>query len=77
MGYVRVNGLIGRSEVESTDVTFLVDTGAFYSAIPPRLADGLNLKASLDSELTLADKRRVKAGITLAYLSTRDHMDSR
>lgn len=72
MGYVRVKGSIGRSEVESTDVTFLVDTGAFYSAIPPKLADELNLKAFLETELTLADGRRVRAGITLAYIKLLD-----
>jgi|GEM_PF-5406056 len=40
-------------------------TKLFYSTIPLKLADGLNLKAFLDAELTSADKLRIKTGMRL------------
>ena len=72
MGYVRVKGLIGRSEKEAVEVEFLADMGVFYTVISPGLAEKLGIKAVGEAELTLADKRKVKAGITIAYMKFLD-----
>jgi len=49
-----------------------VDTGAFYTVIMPNLARELGLEAQEISELTLADKRTVQAGVTVAYMKLLD-----
>ncbi len=72
MGYTRVKGLIGRRKGECEEVEFLVDTGAFYTIIPPALAEKLSIKAVEVAELTLADKRKVMAGVTVAYIKLLD-----
>jgi clan AA aspartic protease len=72
LGYVRVKGLIGRRRGEAEEVEFLVDTGSFYTVIPPALAEELKIKAVERAELILADKRRVEAGITVAYMKLLD-----
>lgn len=69
MGYVRVSGLIGnptRTIVKET--YFLADTGAFYTTIPPRLAEDLDVKPLAKTKLTLADKRSVEVDTALAYI---------
>jgi len=72
LGYARVKGLIGKRKGEGEEVEFLVDTGAFYTIIPPTLAERLHVKAVEVTELTLADKRRVMAGVTVAYIKLLD-----
>jgi len=72
MGHVRVRGLIGRTRTRTAEVEFLVDTGAFYTVIMPSLARELGLEAQEISELTLADKRTVQAGVTVAYMKLLD-----
>jgi len=72
MGHVRVRGLIGRTRTRTAEVEFLVDTGAFYTVIMPNLARELGLEAQEISELTLADKRTVQAGVTVAYMKLLD-----
>lgn len=72
MGYVRVRGLIGRRKEVVREVEFLVDTGAFYTVIPPRLAAELGLESQEVASLTLADSRTVEAGITVAYIKLLD-----
>jgi len=72
LGYVRVRGLIGRRRCEAEEVEFLVDTGSFYTVIPSALAEELKIKAVEKTELILADKRRVEAGITVAYMKLLD-----
>jgi len=72
LGYVRVRGLIGRRRREAEEVEFLADTGSFYTVIPSALAEELKIKAVEKTELILADKRRVEAGITVAYMKLLD-----
>jgi len=72
MGHVRARGLIGRTRTRTEEVEFLVDTGSFYTVITPSLARELGLEAQETSELTLADKRKVQAGVTVAYMKLSD-----
>ncbi|MEM3430476.1 MAG: aspartyl protease family protein [Candidatus Bathyarchaeia archaeon] len=72
MGHVRVRGFIGRKRSRMEEVEFLVDTGAFYTVLTPSLAKRLGLEAQEVSELTLADKRVVQAGVTVAYMRLLD-----
>jgi clan AA aspartic protease len=73
MGYVRANVLIGSADGSVIkSVEFLADTGAYYTTIPPKLAEELNIKPMAKTKLTLADKRVVEAGISLAYIKILD-----
>jgi len=69
LGFVRVRALLGspeRAKVEETD--FLVDTGSYYTALPPKLTESLAIKPVAKVELLLADKRRVEAQLSYAYM---------
>jgi clan AA aspartic protease len=68
MGIVKVNGLIGRSEEELTEVEFLVDTGGFYTALPAHLRDELRLIPGASGLTQLADSSIVEVELTWAYL---------
>lgn len=72
MGYVRVKGLIGTDKATAKEVELLVDTGTFYTILPPKLAKELGIEAYRRTELTLADKRIVEAGMSLAYMKLID-----
>ena len=54
------------------EVEFLVDTGAFHSAIPKDLAADMHLEAAGEVAVTLADKRIVRVPISLAYMKVLD-----
>ncbi|MCP8313685.1 MAG: hypothetical protein H3Z53_04850 [archaeon] len=45
---------------------------SFYTVLPPSLAKELGIVAQLTTELTLADKRIVKEGMSLAYMKLLD-----
>lgn len=69
MGYVRTKIQIGSPDGKAPrEVEFLTDTGAFYTTIPPKLARELGIEALAKTELTLAEKRVVEAGVSLAYI---------
>lgn len=51
---------------KSAEVEALVDTGATFSKIPGELATELGLRAEYETEVELADGRRVKRGLALA-----------
>ncbi|MEM1523097.1 MAG: aspartyl protease family protein [Thermofilaceae archaeon] len=69
MGYVRVRGLVGSPErLRVEEVSFLVDTGAYYTVIPPGLAESLAVKPVTKAKLLTADKRRVEAHLSYAYI---------
>jgi len=72
LGYVRVKGLLGKRKEKAEEVTFLVDTGAFYTIVPSTLARKLGIEAIEKTELTLADNRNVEAGVTVAYIKLLD-----
>ena len=73
MGYVDVRAVLGNPKgTPRREVEFLVDTGAFHSAIPKELAADLRLEAAVEISVTLADKREVTAPISLAYFRVMD-----
>jgi len=55
-----------RTRVEETDL--LVDTGAYYSVLTPKLTEDLDIKPMAKVELLLADKRKVEAQLSYAYI---------
>ena len=68
MGFVRVKVLFGDALRRRVgEVLFLVDTGSFSPIIPLGLAEEYGLEALAEVELLLADGRRVRAGVSLAY----------
>jgi clan AA aspartic protease len=70
MGYVNVTAKISDPERTRTrELEFLVDTGASYMVIPPRIAEELGLRWVKKTRVTLADKREVDAGYAFAYVS--------
>ncbi|MEM2875760.1 MAG: hypothetical protein QXL67_02270, partial [Candidatus Bathyarchaeia archaeon] len=45
LGHVKVRGLLGSPEKKRIGETnFLVDTGAYYTALPPKLTESLAIK---------------------------------
>jgi len=68
LGHVYIDALLGDPRrVKVIKKRMLVDTGATYTCISPKLADELGLTIVGESDVTLADKRKVKAGVSLAY----------
>jgi aspartyl protease family protein len=73
VGVVRVRVLLGDALRRRVgEVLFLVDTGSFFPIIPLGLAREYGLEALAEVELLLADGRRVKAGVSLAYFRVLD-----
>jgi predicted aspartyl protease len=71
--FVRVRVLFGDALRRRVgEVLFLVDTGSFFPIIPLGLARGYGLEALAEVELLLADGRRVRAGVSLAYFRVLD-----
>jgi predicted aspartyl protease len=73
VGFVRVRVLFGDALRRRVgEVLFLVDTGSFFPIIPLGLAREYGLEALAEVELLLADGRRVRAGVSLAYFRVLD-----
>jgi len=72
MGFVKVSGLIGRSREELRQVTFLADSGSFYTLLGPSLARELGISPTLTAQVTLADSRSAEIGLAVAYLRLDD-----
>jgi clan AA aspartic protease len=73
LGYVDVKVKVGNPKGTFAEETqFLVDTGAFHTAIPKTLADNLYLEIAGEISVTLADKRETKAPIALANVKVLD-----
>ena len=72
MGFVKVAGLIGRSREELREVTFLADSGSFYTLMGPSLAQELGIEATVTGPVVLADSRTIQIGLAMAYLRLRD-----
>jgi predicted aspartyl protease len=68
MGLVKVTGQIGRSQDALIDIEFLVDTGGFYTAIPPRLREQLGLIHGFPGQTPLADSSIIDVELTWAHL---------
>jgi predicted aspartyl protease len=73
MGYVRSRVLIGDADRRRVkEVTFLIDTGAFFPVIPLDLAEELDIKPLAKTRLLIADSRKVTVNISLAYFRVLD-----
>jgi aspartyl protease family protein len=73
LGFVRIRCPVGSADRKRVkDIEFLTDTGAYYTTIPPEIAKELGIKSLATTKLTLADKRIVEAGISLAYIKILD-----
>jgi predicted aspartyl protease len=73
MGLVRVKALFGDADKRRVrEVLFLADTGAYLLIIPPSLAKDFQIEILARTELTLADRRKVEAGVSLAYFKLMD-----
>jgi clan AA aspartic protease len=73
MGYVRARVLIGDAGKRKVkEVTFLVDTGAFFPVIPLDLAKELGIEPLAKTKLLMADNREATVNISLAYFRVLD-----
>src|SRR5215211_7679804 len=72
MAFVRVPALIGKDDASLREVTFLVDSGAFYTILPPSLSADLGIQASLQVPVVLADSRSLQMRLGVAYLRLLD-----
>ena len=72
MGLVKVTAEIGLQEDALQQVEFLVDTGSFYSFVPPELGEALGISFPVTSRVVLADSRTVEVGVGIGYLRLGD-----
>lgn len=73
LGYTRVEVVITEPErIKSVQSVFLVDSGSWYSCIPPSLAEKTDLKTVMKTALTLADERKVEVNLSPAYIKVMD-----
>jgi len=71
MVLVRVSGFLAGPDRREQETELLVDTGSFYTVIPPKLAQHLGLRTMLTALLT-ADQRPVEAPLSAAHLRLLD-----
>ncbi|MEK7534527.1 MAG: clan AA aspartic protease [Patescibacteria group bacterium] len=71
MGLTKVTLEITNPEDKSQRLKeeFLVDSGAFYTVLPKRIVDKLNIKPSYQQEFGLADGTKISRDIGSAYVS--------
>lgn len=72
MGFVKVTASIGVSRENLQEVEFLVDTGSFFTVLPPDLAQTLGIIPTHTTRAVLADKREIMVEVGLAYLYLMD-----
>lgn len=72
MGFVRATGLLGATRERAQEVTFLVDSGSFYTVLSPEMAHRLGITTTLTTSAVLADKREVEMPLGVAYLHLLD-----
>ena len=72
MGLVKVTGHIGLRPDNLREVEFLVDTGSFYTFLPPNLAADLRISFPVTTTVVLADSREAQAPVGVAYLRLAD-----
>lgn len=73
MGFVRVSGLLGdRRRKQVREVNFLTDTGSFYPVIPLNVAKELGIRRLGWDVLMLANKKKVRVPISIAYFKILD-----
>jgi clan AA aspartic protease len=68
MGYVQVLAGLGTAEDNTTEITFLVDTGSFYTIVPQELADTAGIQATVATRARTADNRSIPMATGMAYM---------
>src|SRR6478672_7917214 len=68
MGYVQVLAGFGTAEDNTTEITFLVDTGSFYTIVPPELAETAGIQATVATRARTADHRSIPMATGMAYM---------
>jgi len=68
MGSVKVTARIGRSREETREVELMVDTGAFYTILPPSLCRQLGLSLPLRERVVTADNRTLEISLGSAHI---------
>ena len=68
MGYVQVLAGFGTAEDNTTEITFLVDTGSFYTIVPQELADTAGIQATVNTRARTADNRSIPMATGMAYM---------
>lgn len=71
MGLTKVTLKITNPEDQSKEAEeeFLVDSGAFYTVLPKKIVDKLNLKPSFEQKFSLADGTTIARDISSAYIT--------
>jgi clan AA aspartic protease len=68
MGYVQVLAGIGTTEDNTAEITFLVDTGSFYTIVPPEVAETAGIQGTVQTRVRTADNRSISITTGMAYL---------
>ena len=68
MGMVYVTAELGPSKERLVSVRFLVDTGSFYTIVPPELAAELGLNLPGSTNIMMADGTRIPAPLGNAFI---------
>ena len=68
MGYVQVLAGFGTAEDNTTEITFLVDTGSFYTIVPQELADTAGIQATVNTRARTGDNRSIPMATGMAYM---------
>jgi len=66
MGETRARLKVYGSDGKAIELEALVDSGATFTKVPKEMADSLGLKSRYETEVELADGRRIKRGLALA-----------
>jgi predicted aspartyl protease len=72
MGLVMVTARIGADETSLRDVEFMVDTGAFYTILPPAIFGELGIEVRHRERVVTADNRvlTIELGSAISKLTT-------
>jgi predicted aspartyl protease len=70
---VKVKTIIGNAKkTVLKELEFIVDSGSFNTVISLRSAKDLKIESLAVEEVTLADGRKAKAGLSVAYIKLLD-----
>ena len=72
MGLVEVKAHIGLREDALREVEFMVDTGSFYTFLPPEVAESLGITLPVNTRVVIADRRTIEVPLGVAYLRIKD-----
>jgi clan AA aspartic protease len=68
MGHVYVKARVGAANDHLREIEFMVDTGAFYTVLPPDLCAELGLEMRLKERLVTADSREIVIELAMAHI---------